>query len=208
MSPPTRGLGALDVVEAATRIVEREGLDALTMRRLADDLGVAVTSVYWHVGNREAVLEALADHLVADLGEVRPRGRTPRARIVSLARQLRTALLAHHALVGVAHAAGKTPLVFRPTHTAIAKELAALGCHGAAAALALRALQMHVIGSVLLERSIVRTGAVEDPAGDSAWADDVADPELARVLSTPADREELFEFGLSAILDAVIDTER
>jgi AcrR family transcriptional regulator len=61
----TSSVTADDVLLAAGRIVERHGVDALTMRRLSEDLGVAVTSIYWHVGNRDAVLDGLVDRLLA-----------------------------------------------------------------------------------------------------------------------------------------------
>ena len=38
------------IVDAAMGLVEAQGIDALTMRRLSDELGVAVTAIYWHVG--------------------------------------------------------------------------------------------------------------------------------------------------------------
>ena len=63
----TSSVTADDVLRCAGRIVERHGVDALTMRRLSDDLGVAVTSIYWHVGNRDAVLDGLVDRLLEDL---------------------------------------------------------------------------------------------------------------------------------------------
>ena len=85
----SRPLTAELVIEVAGRIVDEQGADALTMRRLADELGVAVTSIYWHVGNREDLVDALVDRLLADMGTLRPRGTTPRERITSLARALR-----------------------------------------------------------------------------------------------------------------------
>src|SRR4051794_2663946 len=81
------------VVETALRLVEENDVSALTMRRLAAELGAAVTAIYWHVGNRDALLDLLVDRLLADMGTVRPTGRTPRARVGSLLRQWRARLL-------------------------------------------------------------------------------------------------------------------
>ena len=165
------------VVEAAGRIIEQGGVDALTMRRLSDDLGVAVTSIYWHVGNRQALLDAVVDRVLADIGMLQAMGETPRERVASLARQLRIKMLERPHLIALVHAQAKTPLMFRPVHAAMAAELDALGQRGATAALALRALQMHVAGFVLLE--------------------------LAGEPSRDPDRVELFEFGLEALLAAL-----
>jgi AcrR family transcriptional regulator len=197
-------LTAQDVVEAAGRIVEDDGLDALTMRRLSDDLGVAVTSIYWHVGNRRALLDALVDRVLADMGMVEAIGRTPRERMASLARQLRMKMLERPHLIALVHEQAKTPLMFVPVQAAMAAELAALGQRGATAALSLRALQMHVIASVVLERTIERhPTAQRPPFDDPAWSRDLADDELIAELSREPDRVELFEFGLQALLDAL-----
>src|SRR3954463_15732440 len=81
-----------EVVETALRLVEENDASALTMRRLAAELGTAVTSIYWHVGNRDALLDLLVERLLADMGTVQPSGRSPRARIASLLRQWRARL--------------------------------------------------------------------------------------------------------------------
>ena len=197
-------LNAQDVVEAAGRIVEQDGLDALTMRRLSEDLGVAVTSIYWHVGNRRALLDALVDRVLADMGMFQAVGRTPRERMASLARQLRNKMLERPHLIALVHEQAKTPLMFVPVQAAMAVELAALGQHGAAAALSLRALQMHVIASVVLERTIERHPTAQRPPSDTAaWLSDPPDAELLAELSREPDRVELFEFGLQALLAAL-----
>ncbi len=176
----TRPITADEVVEVAGRIVDAQGADALTMRRLADELGVAVTSIYWHVGNRDELVDALVDRLLADVGTLRARGATPRERIASLARALRKKLLERPQLVALAHERARTPAMFQPVQDAIGRELAAMGLPGEETALALRALQLHVITSVLLVRSIDRYGATEH-----------------------VDAVEVFEFTLVAMLDAL-----
>lgn len=201
-APDWSPLDADDIVVAAARIVEADGLHELTMRRLSDELGVAVTSIYWHVGNRQALLDALVDHVLAEMGTLQAIGRTPLDRIASLARQLRSRMLERPHLLALVHEQAKTPLMFRPVHEAIAVELATLGQHGAPAAMALRALQVHVVASVLLERSIVRYGGdAPDSFAPTALG---GDAEFAAALALDPDRTELFEFGLQALLDAFV----
>lgn len=48
------------ILEAATRILEREGRDALTMRRLGGELGIRAPSLYKHLAGKEEVEAALA----------------------------------------------------------------------------------------------------------------------------------------------------
>jgi len=47
------------VVKAALLLVDEGGTEALTMRRLAGELGVATTTIYWHVGSRDDVVDAV-----------------------------------------------------------------------------------------------------------------------------------------------------
>ena len=53
------GIERDDVIDAALALVESGGGDALTMRKLAAELGVATTTIYWHVGNRDDLVLAV-----------------------------------------------------------------------------------------------------------------------------------------------------
>src|SRR5450755_2687374 len=53
------------LAEAALALIQDDGLDALTMRTLADRTGVKAASLYWHVRDREELLELVADALLA-----------------------------------------------------------------------------------------------------------------------------------------------
>ncbi|TDB97971.1 TetR family transcriptional regulator [Actinomadura sp. 7K534] len=55
------------VLRAAVRLADRDGIDSLTMRQLAQELGVEAMSLYHHVANKEAVLDGVAEVV---LGEV------------------------------------------------------------------------------------------------------------------------------------------
>ncbi|MGN9843859.1 TetR/AcrR family transcriptional regulator [Nonomuraea sp. H19] len=59
-------LTARAIVERALEIGDTEGLDAVTIRRLATDLGVTPMALYWHFKNKEQLLSGMADHLIAD----------------------------------------------------------------------------------------------------------------------------------------------
>ena len=81
---PRAGLSAERVVERATQIVDEHGLEALSLSRLAADLGVAPPSLYKHVAGMDDLVrgvsvravEELADRLAAS---VMLRPRAPRA---------------------------------------------------------------------------------------------------------------------------------
>jgi TetR/AcrR family tetracycline transcriptional repressor len=55
-----------DVVDAAVRLLAEVGLEGLTLRRLARDLGVSAPTLYWHVTDKRALLDHVADRLLAD----------------------------------------------------------------------------------------------------------------------------------------------
>src|SRR5262249_39648247 len=57
------------VVDQALRLADADGAEALTIRRLADQLGVTPMAIYWHFKNKEQLLSATADHVMR---EVRP----------------------------------------------------------------------------------------------------------------------------------------
>lgn len=54
------------VLRAAVALADRDGLDALTMRRLAQELDVEAMSLYHHVANKEAVLDGIAEVVVGE----------------------------------------------------------------------------------------------------------------------------------------------
>jgi AcrR family transcriptional regulator len=55
------------VVDRALAIADVEGLDAVTIRRLAQEFGVTPMALYWHVSNKDELLAAMGDRLFADL---------------------------------------------------------------------------------------------------------------------------------------------
>ncbi|MEV0441119.1 TetR family transcriptional regulator [Streptomyces spectabilis] len=193
------------VLEAAAGLVKQHGPRALTMRKLAAELGTAVTSIYWHVGNRESLLDALVERTLADLGEIRPRGRTPAQRVVSVARALRHQLRDHPHLIAMVHERGLTDRMFLPAQRVLVRELHAAGLRGARAADAVRAVQVHVVGHVLVERNRERAPAQrpgEHLLWDARGAD--ADPALARALARPLDAERLFTLSVRALVAGLL----
>lgn len=67
---PTRTRGSLSrdrILRAAVDLADTEGLDALTMRALGERLGVQAMSLYRHVADKEDLLDAMVDHVVAEI---------------------------------------------------------------------------------------------------------------------------------------------
>jgi len=82
-----------DVLNTALGILRRYGLADLSMRRVAAELNVQPSALYWHFANKQALLTALADTVLAGVTPRSARTRWDR-RLERLAGDLRAALLA------------------------------------------------------------------------------------------------------------------
>jgi AcrR family transcriptional regulator len=54
------------IVKAAIDLLDREGLPALSMRRLGDELGAGAASLYWHVGSKDGLLDLVLDEIIGE----------------------------------------------------------------------------------------------------------------------------------------------
>ena len=124
---------------------------------------------------------------------------TPVERIASLARSQRRALIDRQHLLAIAHERDRTPTLFLPIQQRLAAMLAELGVTGTDAALILRAVQVHVISSAVMQFSAVR-GAKHEEEDPSLWDDEWPDQALVQALQSPTDYDAVFEYGLSALL--------
>ncbi len=90
----SRPLDQAQVVRAALELLDRVGLDELTMRRLAEHLGVKAASLYWHVRNKEELLALLADEITGEIPSP-PAAGSWRDQLTGIAWNVRRGLLAH-----------------------------------------------------------------------------------------------------------------
>ena len=61
-----RRLNRSQIVEAALELRDAQGLSGVTTRKVAERLGIKSASLYWHVRDREELLDLLSDRIVAD----------------------------------------------------------------------------------------------------------------------------------------------
>jgi len=198
-SSPKEAVSAEIVLATAASLIDLDGVGAFTMRRLAEQLGVAVTSIYWHVGGRDKLFDSLVERLLDQMAQLPVEGDDPVDRIASLARSQHRLLIDKQHLLSIAHERDRTPMLFLPIQRALAAQLAELGVTGTDAALVLRAVQVHVISSAVMQFSAVR-GAKHDEEDPSLWADAWPDQELVEALQAPTDYDAVFEYGLNALL--------
>jgi AcrR family transcriptional regulator len=60
------------IVDAALTLLEREGLQGVSMRKLAQELDAGAASLYWHVGDKEELLALMLDRIVGEAEVVEP----------------------------------------------------------------------------------------------------------------------------------------
>ena len=107
------------IADAALRVIDARGLDGLTVRALAQELGFGTMTLYWYVQNKDEVLDLVSDRLVA--GVVIPPADTDwRVAVREVAIAVRAAVLRHANAVPVLVSRGSFgPNVMRLTDEAV-----------------------------------------------------------------------------------------
>ncbi|MGP3959842.1 TetR/AcrR family transcriptional regulator [Nonomuraea sp. 3N208] len=174
------------IVAAAIEVLDAEGLDALTMRRLGSQLGVSAMSLYRHVPNRDALLAALVDHLFAEaVVEFEPGTPWPDA-LARFGAAYRRMLLAHpHAVPLLA----THPVDTRTGLALLGGLLDRFVASGVARQDALTAVQS--VGVYVLGHALAQVGT---PPGAEAAAAPVTDP------TALAFYDQWFDAGLHAMI--------
>ncbi|MET1001546.1 MAG: helix-turn-helix domain-containing protein [Acidimicrobiia bacterium] len=198
------------IVAAARRLVETGGVDALSMRKLAAELGVAHTAIYWHVGGRDELIGAVVESFLADLGDITPKGRSPRQRTASIAREIRRQVVDHPALVNLAIEHGRFAAMWFPAQVALAREVSAAGLGGVDAARAVTSL-LYLAGAFVMLEAALADHAGDAQAVSQLWRT-VNEPAIDKALRTRMAKSvevaSVFEDVLEAVLDWTFPTTR
>jgi AcrR family transcriptional regulator len=192
------------IFRAALRLMDAEGLDALTMRGLAAELGVATMSLYTHVKTKEDLLLGVVNMVTSEIGLPKPDA-PPWEALRHITREFRRVALVHPKLV---------PLTMRQPPTGseglMVTEMAfdALRRAGIKASLTARAYRLtasYAIGFVSLEcGGFFRP--IDIAAGQHvAPIDDSAIPRIAEVAPylTDWDADAEFENGMNVLIDVI-----
>lgn len=83
------------IVEAALRVLDRDGLDGVSMRRVADELGAGAGSLYWHVSNKDELLGLVFDRVVGEIQLPPPEPERWQDQLKEFARTARGVVSAH-----------------------------------------------------------------------------------------------------------------
>ena len=198
------------VVEAALRIMDAEGLDAVTMRRVGRELGVEAMSLYNHVRDKDDLLDGIREHVLSlfvDPGTEGPW--EERAR--SAARTWRQVLRSHpNTLVLISESkATMTPGAIRPTEITL-RLLRETGLPEDEAVKVFCAFGGFIIGFVMFEVGMtpsIGTSAAEAPTPEQITAALPADEFPCFLAALPClmhdDLDQRFEYGLDLLLDGL-----
>ena len=162
------------IVSTAFGIVEREGYQALTMRRVATALETGPSSLYAHVVNKEDLDELLIGRLCAAIDLPGPDPAAWRKQIISVCTQLRDQYLRYPGISQAAFAVAPTNLDTLRVSEGMLAILLAGGVGPQAAAWAIDSLLLYV-GAYSLEISLVNQRRLH---GDGSWV--VSRDELLR----------------------------
>ena len=99
---PKPSLSGEQVVTTANQIADRDGLGGLSMRRLADELGITAMSLYGYVPSKAELLDVMADRAYGEIAVPRDPATSWRAPLAALAEQHWTLLLSHPWLLQIA----------------------------------------------------------------------------------------------------------
>jgi AcrR family transcriptional regulator len=195
------------MIETALRLLDEVGLDGLTVRRLAAELGVRSPSLYWHIRTKQELLDGMADTIIQAAGMGPPRdGESWQDWLIRRAHAYRRSVLAHRdgaRLVATAQWLSPTAI------KTFDEELTAMVERGFIPVLALRtiaALSRYVSGFVLQEQA-ERREPQATPAQQLAALAGLLDGGTSATLFTALREggsplgEEAFEYGLRLIID-------
>ncbi len=198
-------------LRAAVAIADADGISALTMRRLATELGVEAMSLYHHVANKDEVLDGITDLVVGEI-QVPPTGTDWRTAMHDRAISAHDVLLAHPwSAMLIMSRFNIGPGMTRYLDATLGRlREGGFSIHGALDAW--HTLDSHIFGFTLQELQLPFDAA--DNAQVSADAIELFDPtqfpyvvEVVTGISRTG-RVEHFEFGLELILDGLEQTLR
>jgi TetR/AcrR family transcriptional regulator, tetracycline repressor protein len=203
-------LSQRDIVGTATALLRERGLEGVTFRRIARELGVTAPTLYWHVDSKRALLDLVAEELIreqrADVLDEPAHGQPWWDWLEVRSRALFDALVetrdAPAVLAGNRPSADSLPGLEKVLET-----LVRAGIPPADAQRALFAIGAYVIGSAT-EWQAEAARASDTPATDARLAVELRDGDypyltgaFTAMLGQPP--RATFEFGLRLIVDAL-----
>jgi AcrR family transcriptional regulator len=197
------------LVRAAVALADRQGIDALSMRRLGESVGVEAMSLYNHVANKDDLLDGMVDVVFGEIELPEPDGNW-RVAMRARARSARKVLARHRWAIGLMESRRSPGPATLRHHDAVLGCLRAGGFSIELTAHAYSVLDSYIYGFALQEATL----PFEAGADTAELAQEILDraqdayphlTELAveHVMKPGYDYGDEFEIGLDLILDAL-----
>jgi AcrR family transcriptional regulator len=198
------------VLRTGLALADRTGLESLSMRKLAQELGVEAMSLYNHVANKEEILDGMVDLVFGEIGPP-PNGVGWKTAMRERARSAREVLVQHPWSIGLLESRRTPGDATLRHHDAVVACLREAGFSIAMAAHAYSALDSYIYGFALQQASLpFKTSAEAAAMADAMLKQFPVDayPRLAEmmiqhVLQPGYDYADEFEFGLDLLLDGL-----
>ncbi|MGP9022801.1 TetR/AcrR family transcriptional regulator [Streptomyces sp. BR1] len=201
-----------EVVETARRIIDTEGVDRLTMRRLATEIGSTPMALYHHVRNKEELLVLLLDDYAARTLQRPELPAEPRERVVVAAATIHEALAACPWIVEVLTADDLMSTSALWFVEQIVDGLIRCGLSPEQAVHGYRAIWYYTAGEIVVRRTATRRRTDDDRPTyrEQVFAalDPTELPRLAQVANAwaPLTAEDTYAPGLRALVDGLLVT--
>ncbi|MGZ5416977.1 MAG: TetR/AcrR family transcriptional regulator C-terminal domain-containing protein [Nocardioides sp.] len=197
-------------MRAAVAVADAGGIASLTIRSLAEELGVKPMSVYHHVANKDEILDGIVDIVFGEF-ELPTAGGDWKAEMVRRAASARTSLRKHRWAIGLLESRTSPGPATLRHHDAVLDTLLAAGFSAAMTAHAYALIDSYVYGFALQEASLPFEGpeGVGEVAGPimelmaTGQYPHMVDMATSYYLQPGYDFGDEFEFGLTLILDGL-----
>jgi AcrR family transcriptional regulator len=199
------------IVEAALRVLDREGFHGFSMRAVADELGTGPASLYWHVRNKDELLNLVVDRVIAEFEVPDPDPEHWEEQVMELGREMRRIMHRHPGVARVT--LGRIPV--GPNTLQVNERILAIlreaGLPDRTAAYVVDLMSLY-IGAFAFEESL----GLASPTGEDLPPEQVVEMIKGYFASLPPERfpntlaivdqlfagdpDERFEFGLEVLV--------
>ena len=223
--PPRRdrGLSQAEIVRTAIAVADAEGPEAISMRRIARELGAGAMSLYWYVGSKEELLDLMLESVEAEIEVPEPSGDW-RADLRAFAHRTRAGMGRHRwALEFIGNRPPSGPNDARNFERLLGV-VSGIGLDARVSIDIVATIGTFVVGAVIREAQEIRGQRDQELAEANLtpeelqaereryrkWFEAVGDyPRIMAVIESgvdpddPSTRDERFEFGLDCVLDGI-----
>jgi len=208
-------LGRDQIVAAAIRLIDADGLEGFSMRKLGVELGAGATSLYWHVKDKDQLIDLVLDEIVGEVKLDDDPALHWRERVLYVGGELRRVVSKHRHLAALAG----TRVSMGPNLLTAMEHLAAIirtgGFEGSRLTLAFSAVLTFSLGTGIMEsREFTGPGSEGKSLEELQWmviemfrslpSDEY--PNLIGMVSADVseiDEDTQFRFGLERLLDGL-----